>query len=101
MKAAERDGFIYAGVERASNGVALQHRGWVFWKDGEEPKGDPDYTNRVGKSIALVGYNASTGDKVMFESYKDARRHGFSEQGIRDCIRGKRETSRGYVWHRA
>lgn len=51
-------------------------------------------------SIPLVGVNVETGEIKQFDSYQHVKQElGIKSCGIRKCIRGERETCRGYKWY--
>lgn len=62
-----------------------------------------NYKNRMKKiadklSIPVIGTNLFTGEKLYFDSVKQASRNGFSEKGILHCLSRKFKTSHGYSW---
>lgn len=50
------------------------------------------------KEKAIVGINYITNEKVSFRSMTEAKKFGFSREGISHCITGRQKTHRGYVW---
>lgn len=52
------------------------------------------------QSIPLVGINIETGVIKEFKSYKHVKQElGIKSDGIRKCIRGERESCKGYKWY--
>lgn len=52
------------------------------------------------KRIAVSQFDKSGTLIASYESIKDAAKHGYSEVGIQNCLKGKLKTSGGYIWKR-
>lgn len=50
------------------------------------------------QKIPVCGTNVKTGEKIYFDSAKDAVLSGFNQGNISGCTRGKRKTHKGYTW---
>ena len=61
-----------------------------------------DFTTRIkagsSRSKAVEGTNIKTGDKIYFNSMREADNKGFNHSSISACCRGELYSHKGYYW---
>lgn len=58
--------------------------GWLFWREGEgKPNRPPVY--QITKPDSTI---------ILFSKYSELRQYGINEERIRECVKGKRESTK-------
>lgn len=55
-------------------------------------------TNDKKQSKPIYGINIKTNEKIEFPSTREAKRNGFNQGGIVNCLKGRCKSHKGYEW---